>query len=186
MPLTGVILAGGAGRRMGGLDKGLVPFRGRPMVAWVIEALAPQVDEILIIANRNHDAYARFGHRVESDLRPDFPGPLAGFEAALQHATHDHILTCPTDVPLLHATYAARMATAPAVASWGGFCQPVFCRLPVSSLPELRQSLDRGERKAMRWLATLNPHIVVLDDLASSMRDADSPEALSALERGTD
>jgi len=181
--VTGVILAGGAGRRMGGQDKGLIPFRGRPMVAWVIDALVPQVDEILIVANRNLEAYARFSHRVVRDQRPDFPGPLAGFEAALSHATHPTILTCPTDAPLLPTTYASRMGrAAPAVASWGGFWQPVFCHLPVSALESLHQALDSGERKAMRWLATLNPQIVKLDELALQLRDADSPGDLAALD----
>ncbi len=81
--VTGLVLAGGQGSRMGGVDKGLQPFRGRPMVAHVIERLAPQVDELLINANRNSDEYARFGHRVIADEIAGFAGPLAGFERGL-------------------------------------------------------------------------------------------------------
>ena len=83
--VTGVVLAGGQGSRMGGVDKGLQPFRGKPMVAHAIERLAPQVDELLINANRNPDAYAGFGHRVIADEIAGFAGPLAGFERGLAH-----------------------------------------------------------------------------------------------------
>lgn len=187
MRTTGVILAGGASRRMGGQDKGLILFRGRPMVAWVVEALAPQVDELLIVANRNLESYRAFGHPVVSDLRPDFPGPLAGIEAALTALSGDEILCCPTDAPLLPPEYAARMSgSSPAVASWGAYWQPVFCRLPRTLLTGLRHSLDAGERSATRWLASLSPRVVLLDDLAARMQDADDPEALKALDRATD
>ncbi len=75
MPITGVILAGGLGRRMGGSDKGLQEFRGRPLAAWVAERLAPQVDELLISANRNGERYAALGHRVIGDRIPGFRRP---------------------------------------------------------------------------------------------------------------
>lgn len=183
--LTGVILAGGASRRMGGQDKGLVLFRERPLVAWVIDALAPQVDEILIVANRNPEAYRAFGHRVISDLRPDFPGPLAGFEAALTHASHDWILTCPTDAPLLPAEYACLMSRAAlgsaAVAFVEAHWQPVFSLLPKTALSSLSTALDAGERKAQRWLASLDPELINLDEYAAQLRDADTQEDLLAL-----
>ena len=76
-PITGVVLAGGLGRRMGGVDKGLQELQGRPMAAWVIERLAPQVDELLINANQNGERYAAFGHRVVPDRVAGFAGPLA-------------------------------------------------------------------------------------------------------------
>src|SRR3982751_6760784 len=97
--VTGVVLAGGQGSRMGGVDKGLQPFRGKPMVAHVIERLAPQVDELLINANRNSDDYARFGHRVIADEIAGFAGPLAGFERGLAHAHGELVLTVPCDSP---------------------------------------------------------------------------------------
>jgi molybdopterin-guanine dinucleotide biosynthesis protein A len=65
--ITGLVLAGGQGRRMGGVDKGLQPLRGRPMVEWVIGRLAPQVDEVVVNANANLERYAALGHRVVSD-----------------------------------------------------------------------------------------------------------------------
>lgn len=184
--LTGVILAGGASRRMGGQDKGLLLFRGRPLIAWVIEALAPQVDEVLIVANRHLDHYRAWGHRVVSDLRPDFPGPLAGFEAALLAASHDWILTCPTDAPGLPSDYACLMRRAapasPAVALVEDHWQPVFSLLPKTALASLQAGLDAGERGAQRWLATQAPILVSLDHHAARLRDADSLEELAALE----
>lgn len=183
--LTAAILAGGASRRMGGQDKGLVPFHDRPLIAWVIEALEPQVDEILIVANRNLEAYRSFGHRVVSDLRPDYPGPLAGIETALTHATHDSLLVCPTDAPLLPACYAQMMgntgsATA-AVAVIDSRWQPVFSLVTRSALPGLSARLDRGERKAQSWLASLTPALVNLDAYAEQLQDVDTQEALQAL-----
>ena len=84
--VTGVVLAGGQGSRMGGVDKGLQPFRGKPMAAHAIERLAPQVDELLVNANRNPQAYEQFGHRVIADEIEGYAGPLAGFERGLFHA----------------------------------------------------------------------------------------------------
>lgn len=184
MRLTGVILAGGAARRMGGQDKGLITLHGRPLVAWVIDALAPQVDEILIVANRNLDLYSSFGHRVVSDLRPGFAGPLAGLEAALTHARHAHVLTAPTDVPGLPPDYALRMMAAGAASSviqLDGRWQPVFALLPRDALASLTATLDAGERKLMRWLQTLAPAPVCFDDQATVLRDADTPEDLKIL-----
>lgn len=183
MKITGAILAGGASRRMGGQDKGLLDFQGRPLVAWVIEALAPQVDEIIIVANRNLSAYQAFGHRVVSDLRPDFAGPLAGFEAALQAARHDWVLTCPTDAPFLPPDYARQMyaQAGAAVAEIAGFWQPVYSLLPRSSLPALSDALDQGERKTQRWLSSLAPRLINFDHQADALRDADDPAALQAL-----
>lgn len=170
---------------MGGQDKGLVLFHGRPLVAWVVDALAPQVDEVLIVANRNLDAYRAYGHRVVSDLRPDFPGPLAGFEAALTEAAHDWIITCPTDAPRLPSDYAMLMSAAasgsPTVALVEGHWQPVFSLLPKSVLPRLQHSLDAGERGAQRWLATLSPVVVALDHRAEQLRDADTLDELKRL-----
>ncbi|PLK49985.1 molybdenum cofactor guanylyltransferase MobA [Uliginosibacterium sp. TH139] len=184
-PLTGVILAGGAARRMGGQDKGLVDFRGRPLVAWVIDALAPQVDELIIVANRNLNSYRAFGHRVVSDLRPDFAGPLAGFEAALTAAQHDWVLTCPVDTPLLPPDYArllcARHPLRASVGSLDGHWEPLFSLLPKAALPGLSSMLDAGERTARRWLASLDPVLIALDAQAASLRDADDAVALRAL-----
>ena len=110
--ITGVILAGGLGRRMGGIDKGLQELRGRPMAQWVVERLAPQVDELLINANQNGERYAAFGHRIVPDQIPDFAGPLAGLHAALSAAAHPLVATAPCDSPFLPADLIIRLHAA--------------------------------------------------------------------------
>src|SRR5437879_5449530 len=107
--VTGVVLAGGQGSRMGGVDKGLQPFRGSSLVAHVIERLAPQVDELLINANRNPAEYARFGHRVVADEIEGFAGPLAGFERGLAHAGGALVVTVPCDSPFLPTDLVRRL-----------------------------------------------------------------------------
>src|SRR5258708_32287840 len=133
MEVTGVIVAGGQGSRMGGVDKGLQPFRGRPMAAHAVERLAPQVDELLINANRNPEAYAQFGHRVIADEIEGFAGPLAGFERGLAHATGELAITVPCDSPFLPADLVARLRAALerdgadlAVAKTGAQAHPVL------------------------------------------------------------
>jgi molybdopterin-guanine dinucleotide biosynthesis protein A len=107
--VAGVILAGGQGRRMGGADKGLIDYRGRPLIEWVLAALAPQVEQIVISANRNLDRYAAYGRRVLPDTLPDYPGPLAGVLAALQAVDADWLLVVPCDTPHLPADLALRL-----------------------------------------------------------------------------
>ena len=101
MKVTGLILAGGLGRRMGGRDKGLQPFRGRPMAAWAIERLAPQVDTLLVNANQNPASYAAFGYPVVPDRIAGFAGPLAGLHAGLSACETPLLVTAPCDSPFL-------------------------------------------------------------------------------------
>lgn len=115
--ITGLILAGGRARRMGGQDKGLIPLAGRPLIAWVIEALSSQVGSILISANRNQAAYAAFGCPVIGDEAggaglAGFQGPLAGIAAALTLAETPWLLTLPCDAPLPPVDLAARLVSA--------------------------------------------------------------------------
>lgn len=112
LSITGLVLAGGQGNRMGGRDKGLVDYRGKPLVDHVVARIAPQVDELLISANRNLDEYARRGYPVLRDGLPDFPGPLAGVLAGLQAASHEWVLVVPCDMPQLPADLAARLEAA--------------------------------------------------------------------------
>jgi molybdopterin-guanine dinucleotide biosynthesis protein A len=117
--LSGLLLAGGAGRRLGGADKGLAVLYGRPLIEWGLAALAPQVDELFISANRHLDVYARYGHPVLTDRDPDYPGPLAGLLAGLTAARHDWLLVCPCDVPLLPADLAVQLWRATRAAGTG-------------------------------------------------------------------
>src|SRR5215470_8057524 len=110
--VTGVVLAGGQGSRMGGVDKGLQVFREKPMVQHVIERFAPQVGELLINANRNAEVYARFGYRVIADEIEGFAGPLAGFERGLAHAKGELVVTAPCDSPFLAPDLVSRLREA--------------------------------------------------------------------------
>lgn len=187
--ITGVILAGGLGRRMGGIDKGLQELRGRPMVHWVVERLAPQVDELLINANQNGERYAAFGHRVVPDQIPDFAGPLAGLHAALSAATHPLVATAPCDSPFLPADLVARLRAAMnaaqadlAVARTFDQPHPVFCLCRREVLPHLTEFLESGGRKIDRWYSTLNIVEVPFDDEADAFENINTREELGRFE----
>ncbi|HSG22381.1 MAG TPA: molybdenum cofactor guanylyltransferase MobA [Azonexus sp.] len=187
--ITGVVLAGGLGRRMGGTDKGLQELRGQPMVHWVIERLAPQVDELLINANQNGERYAAFGHRVVPDQIPDFAGPLAGLHAALSAATHPLVATAPCDSPFLPADLISRLFSALtaanadlAVAKTFDQAHPVFCLCQRSVLPHLTEFLESGGRKIDRWYSTLNIVEVAFDDEADAFENINTREELGRFE----
>ncbi len=187
--ITGVILAGGLGRRMGGIDKGLQELRGRPMVHWVVERLAPQVDELLINANQNGERYATFGHRVVPDQIPDFAGPLAGLHAALSAAAHPLVATAPCDSPFLLADLVSRLFSALtatnadlAVARTFDQPHPVFCLCRREVLPHLTEYLAGGGRKIDRWYATLKVVEVAFDDEADAFENINTREELGRFE----
>ena len=187
--VTGVVLAGGQGSRMGGVDKGLAAFRGRPMVAHVIERFAPQVDEILVNANRNVDEYARFGHRVIADEIAGFAGPLAGFERGLAHARGQLVATVPCDSPFLPLDLVARLRTALeeksaqlAVAKTGAQAHPVFCLMRREVHASLARFLAAGERKIDRWYSGLAVVEVAFDDEADAFANINTRAQLDGLE----
>ena len=188
--VTGVILAGGLGRRMGGIDKGLQELRGQPMVAWVVERLAPQVDELLINANQNSERYAAFGHRVVPDQIPDFAGPLAGLHAALSAAAHPLVATAPCDSPFLPADLISRLFSALtatdadlAVARTFDQPHPVFCLCKREVLPHLTEFLESGGRKIDRWYATLKVVEVAFDDEAEAFENINTKEELGRFDK---
>lgn len=190
--VTGVILAGGLGRRMGGADKGLQPLAGRPLVAWTLERLAPQVDEILVNANRNPDRYAAFGHPVIADRLPDFPGPLAGLHAALRHTGRPLVATVPCDTPRLPHDLVARLRAAleaagadVAIARAGGRLQPVFCLCRRGVLGHLEAYLAGGGRRVAGWYAGL-PAVEVDFDTPDAFANANTPEDLDRLSSSGD
>ncbi len=166
MQITGLILAGGRGSRMGSIDKGLAPLAGQPMVQHVIQRLQPQVQRLLINANQNLDTYAAFGAPVWPDALPDFAGPLAGLQTGLIHCETPYLVTAPCDSPFLPADLVQRLAfalqaegadLAVAVTGEGAARQPhpVFCLAKTSLLPHLTQFLEGGGRKVDRWYASL-------------------------------
>lgn len=188
MKVTGVVLAGGLGRRMGGVDKGLVEFRGHPMVKMVVERFAPQVDELLINANRNADAYASFGCRVIPDALPDFAGPLAGLQTGLMSAAHEFIATVPCDSPFLPSDLITRLKTALAaedaqlaVAVVQGQAQPVFCLCRRDVLPHLTNFLQQGGRKMDTWYGMLKVVEVNFDHEADAFANINTLQELDTV-----
>jgi molybdopterin-guanine dinucleotide biosynthesis protein A len=170
--VSAVVLAGGRGLRMGGVDKGLVDYRGRPLVEWVLEALKPQVGDIVISANRNLERYAAYGHRVLPDTLPDFPGPLAGVLAALDAVGGDWLLVVPCDTPHLPADLAGRLLQAAqrqevplAVAADDERVHHSCFLVRSDQRSGLVDYLARGERAVRHWQAGL-PSVTVRFDAA--------------------
>ncbi len=171
---------------MGGADKGLIDFQGRPLVAHVIERLAPQVDSLLISANRNLDVYADFGYPLVSDDQPDYPGPLAGLAAGLAVCPTEWLVCVPCDCPALPLDLVGRLWTAAqeqpapiAVAATGGRMQPTFQLCRRSLLLALLAYLASGERKVGGWCRT---QAAVEVDFADTVafRNLNSPDELAA------
>jgi molybdopterin-guanine dinucleotide biosynthesis protein A len=185
--ITGVVLAGGQGRRMGGVDKGLVELDGRPLVAWVLERLAPQVGTLLVNANQNAARYAAFGHPVIGDAVGGFAGPLAGLHAALAAARTAWVVTVPCDSPFLPRDLVARLAAAAesaaatlAVARTFDQPHPVFALVRADVAPHLSAFLEGGGRKIDAWYATLAVVEVPFDDEADAFRNINTAAELAA------
>ena len=195
--ITGLILAGGEGRRMGGQDKGLLPLLGRPLAAHALERLTPQVQQVLISANRHVDTYARLGVPVLPDSRPGFLGPLAGLLTGLQACRTDWLLSVPCDSPALVPDLAARLAAAlgqvpgarialvegPDEERGGWRLHPAFALLHRSLATPLARALDAGERRLGGWLSG-QPHARLRLDRPSDalmLANANTPEALQSL-----
>lgn len=189
MGITGVILAGGLGRRMGGLDKGWVPFLGKPLITHVIARLQPQVDEVLINANRETERYAALGYTVIADDIAGFAGPLAGLHIGMSAAKQDFVVTVPCDSPLLPLDLVARLMAGLirenadlAVAKTGNQAHPVFCLCRKILLPHLTAYLQSGGRKIDAWYSTLNVAEILFDDNVEAFSNVNTPEELRELE----
>lgn len=187
--ITGLVLAGGLARRMGGIDKGLVELAGRPMIDHVLDALRPQVGSLLINANRNIDRYAAYGHPVVSDTLQGFLGPLAGVLAALQRLATEFLVTVPCDAPLLAPDLVARLYEAcvasdaeVAVAADGSHRQPVFLLLRAGTAPSLEAYLSGGGRKVGTWFASLRLAEADLSDALDTFVNVNDPDERQRVE----
>jgi molybdopterin-guanine dinucleotide biosynthesis protein A len=188
--VTGLVLAGGLGRRMGGVDKGLVVLGDRPMVAHVIARLAPQVGPILVNANQNAQSYAAFGHPVVPDAVGGFAGPLAGLHAGLARARTPYVVTVPCDSPFLPPDLVARLGeallrerAALAVAKTFDQPHPVFALVRRDVFPGLTAFLAGGGRKIDAWYASLPVVLVPFDDCADAFRNINTRDELDAASR---
>jgi len=157
--VTGVILAGGLARRMNNQDKGLISYKGRPMVSYAIAALAAVTDRLIINANRNIEQYQQFGLPVVADRTGSFDGPLAGVLTAMIHAEADVLLVMPCDSPLIKAEHLRKLLSVRAendadvaVAFDGERLHPVFLAIKTTLKTSLKDYLDSGYRKIDSWL----------------------------------
>ena len=187
--ITGLILAGGRARRMGGIDKGLIEFRGRPLVAHALAVMQSITGTVLISANRNLERYAAFGHPVIADPGDRFDGPLAGLLAGLSTARTAYVLMLPVDVPLMKTAVLARLVATlverdaeVCAPSDGTRLQPVclFLRQPVRS--SLAAYLGAGGRKVEDWLARERLVVADCSDESAAFANVNAPEDLALLE----
>lgn len=184
--LTGLILAGGRGRRMQGRDKGWLTLDGLPLVEHVLRRLRPQVRTVAISANRNLDRYRALGLPVWPDSLPDRPGPLAGILTALERIDSEWLLVVPVDCPVLPADLGARLLSAAtarpasaAVASVADRIQPAFCLVHRRCRTDLADYLARGERRLGAWLARQPAVVVDFRDQPDAFDNLNTPRDLS-------
>ncbi|HHF3043402.1 molybdenum cofactor guanylyltransferase MobA [Vibrio diabolicus] len=179
-----VILAGGQASRMGGKDKGLIELNQKPLIEHVIERLSPQTPRILINANRNQDAYSKFGF-VFSDQFKDFPGPMGGIHAGLMHAETDWVGFVPCDSPQINTDLVERFCQAVKedsdilVAHDGDHQQPVFTLYHKRVLPKLTAFLERGDRKIILLYKECNTSYVDFSDSQNCFVNLNTPEELA-------
>ena len=198
--ITGLVLAGGRGSRMGGVDKGLQQLRGTPLALHALQRLQPQVGSLLINANRNREVYASWGAPVLPDDLENYPGPLAGLLTGLNHCKTPWLVTVPCDTPGFPVDLVRRLATAledehADIAMASGResadpaaplrAQPVFCLLRASLRESLKDYLGQGERKIDLWTARHRCVLVAFDrpgDDPAAFVNANTAQELSALE----
>jgi molybdopterin-guanine dinucleotide biosynthesis protein A len=188
--ITGLILAGGRGSRMGNVDKGLQTFRGAPMVLHVIMRLSPQTGALMINANQNLGPYEGFGLPVWPDQLTGFEGPLAGLQTGLAQCDTEYLVTAPCDSPFLPEDLVERLADAlgdadlaVAVTEENGRRQPhpVFCLMKSSLLSNLTEYLQGGGRKIDTWYRSLDFVEVLFED-ESAFRNINTLEELRRFE----
>ena len=185
--LSGAILAGGRGLRMGAADKGLLPFLGRPLISHVIERISPQVNEIIVSANRHHQSYEQWGCRVVSDRDGGGSGPLAGIARILEEVTTAYVLVVPCDMPFLPTSLAgALLATLTAcgaeaaVAHGAGRVQPLCLLLETGVRQDLIRYRDAGGVKVQDWVLGLYHCIVDFSGDPTAFCNINTPENMQA------
>lgn len=190
--ITGIVLAGGKGRRMStdgtGVNKALTPFNGQPMVAHVIERLRPQVGQLLLNVNQDEALFKQFDLPLISDAVGGFAGPLAGLHAGLTAATTDWVITAPCDSPFVPTDLVARLALAAseqhcqlAVVSTNGRSQPVFTLVQRALTENLAAFLAGGGRKIDAWYAPLSVAVVPFEN-DNAFRNINTPDDLARFE----
>lgn len=185
-----MVLAGGQGSRMGGQDKGLVSFHGRPLVESILDSLRRQVGNCVISANRHAEVYRRYGCMVVADPLEHFQGPLAGFLAAMRVAATPYILTVPCDAPVVPPQLAERLLAALqqagaelAVAHDGAYLQPMYALLPLCLLDSLEAYVAAGGRSPKDWYAQHRLATADFSDCVATFNNMNTPEEHQQMER---
>ena len=191
--ITGVILAGGKARRMGGADKGLILFDGNPLIEHVIKAFEPQVGNLLINANRNYEIYKNYGFDIIRDELEDYCGPLAGMACALNKTNTPYLVTVPCDTPFISDNLVASLSSSIlnekaeiSVAHNGDRLQPVFCMMKKTMIRSINDYLQKGGRKIDQWF---EQHSVAIVDLSSNpecFKNVNSKEDIAILEENNE
>lgn len=178
-----LLLSGGRGQRMGGRDKGLVQWRGRPLIAWLHDLVRPLSDDLIISCNRNSESYAPYADQLVADPDHDFQGPLAGIRAGMAAARHEQMLVLPCDAPLvdraLIESLLAHAGSQPVVIRQGNYWQPLFCLLPTRLKEDLEHAWQSGERSPQRWFGKLSPIAVVCPPDDARLANLNTPETLA-------
>lgn len=153
LPCSVLLLSGGRGQRMGGQDKGLLQWRGQPLIAHLQSLVRPLTDDLIISCNRNQQHYGAYADQLVNDDSPDFPGPLAGIRAGLAAARHEHLLILPCDVPYIDARLLAELRETaqrnpllPVMVRHGEFWEPLICIIPTHLRTEVELAWNAGER----------------------------------------
>jgi len=187
--ITAVILAGGEGSRMGGIDKGLLELNGQPLIKHVMARIAPQVAQLIISANRNVERYQSYGYPVITDQMTD-KGPLAGILSALQHCQSEWLLTIPCDTPRIPTDLVVRLCNAAEqttqqtlaalyTAHDGEQLQPLFSMIHRDLATSLQHYLAAGNRKVARWLVQQGCVAVDFADQPDAFANINTPEMLA-------
>ncbi len=190
--VSGVVLAGGMGRRVEHKDKGLLMFKHQPLVTYALAALAPLTDELFISANRNQAEYRQFGYPVLTDAGNQFDGPLAGILAAMQAAKYPVLLISPCDSPNICSELLQRLLNGLddahhdiVVASDGNRLHPVFAAIKTCLIANLQQYLHSGERKLLTWLERHSLKAIDCSDFPEVFINIKTLQQLQELEKST-
>lgn len=180
-----LILAGGRGQRMGGQDKGLLDWQGKPLVSYAAALARPFSDDLIISCNRNANVYADYADRLVQDDSPDFPGPLAGIRAGLVAARHSHLLVLPCDAPLLDAELLERLLLASAEAPdvvhmlrCGTQWEPLFSIIPVAMREPIELAWHQGDRSPRHVFSNLGLQAVDCPANDPRLANLNTPELL--------
>lgn len=179
-----LVLAGGRGQRMGGADKGLLPWRGRPLIAQLFETLRPLTDDLIISCNRNIETYRLYADRCVTDTTPDYPGPLAGICAGLDAARHDWLVALPCDgpqvgMPMIHALAArAQAESVPVMLRCDGRWEPLYCAIPLACRSDIEQAWASGIRSPREALLQLGARALDVSGEDRMLLNLNTPQQL--------